>query len=114
MSSLPAEGVTDVLIANSTTADSDHGNGNDGASPGAAAAGPQGISGDGVLALLRAWGAPVAATAPTAPTATGSGEGGDDFDAWRAIADQLASSRALSCSSLKNVLQGKVACLLGE
>ena len=89
----------DVLAANATAGDADD-------APTDAAAGPRGISGDGVLALLRAWGAPAAAAA-------GSGEKGD-FDGWRAVADQVASSRALSCSNLKNVLEGKVACLLGE
>jgi len=96
-----AEGMIDVLAANASAGDGDD-------APTDAAAGPRGISGDGVLALLRAWGAPAAAA--------GSGGGGEkgDFDGWRAVADQLVSSRALSCSNLKNVLEGKVACLLGE
>ena len=91
-----------MLAANATAGDADD-------APTDAAAGPRGISGDGVLALLRAWGAPAAPAA----AAAGSGEKGD-FDGWRAVADQVASSRALSCSNLKNVLEGKVACLLGE
>ena len=79
------------------------------------------ISGDGILTLLQTWGAE--STTANLTTSAGvkgnnggsnssssvvEGGGSDGYDGLKALAQQLASSRAKSCTNLRNILQHKL------
>ena len=77
------------------------------------------ISGDGILALLQSWGGESTSNNLSTSVAVKDSSGNsssrvagggvvDGYDGLKAVAHQLASSRAKSCTNLRNILQHKL------